>query len=236
MYARTVDERTLTLAVSGMLWEGSLVMVDQETGSLWSHLLGEAVEGPLKGQPLEIIPSVMTDWQSWKARYPDSTLVYMPAATDMYAGEFYSIGDGLVLGLKLDKQTRAYPIAGVRQSAPVHDTLGGVRLVVMFHEPSQTMRAFRRELAGRVLDFEAREDGVYDLPTGSRWDPLTGQAVAGQLQGERLESLPGVVSDGAAWSTYYGGQMWQPEAWKGPPQGPQPGQPQPPSDPPAAAR
>ena len=49
MYARTVEERELTLQVSGMLWQRSLVMRDLETGTLWSHLMGKAMEGELKG-------------------------------------------------------------------------------------------------------------------------------------------------------------------------------------------
>ena len=44
MYARTVQGRTLNFAVSGLLWENSLVMVDDATESLWSHLLGEAMQ------------------------------------------------------------------------------------------------------------------------------------------------------------------------------------------------
>ena len=48
MYARKTKERTLTFGVSGMLWNRSLVMYDRETKSLWSHMLGEAMQGRLK--------------------------------------------------------------------------------------------------------------------------------------------------------------------------------------------
>ena len=47
MYASQVEEQTLTFAVSGMLWKRSLVMVDSETKTLWSHLLGKAMRGKL---------------------------------------------------------------------------------------------------------------------------------------------------------------------------------------------
>ena len=69
MYARTVGQQTLTLAVSGLLWNRSLVMIDQETGSHWSHLMGTAMKGPLKGEKLEVFPSTMTDWATWRAKY-----------------------------------------------------------------------------------------------------------------------------------------------------------------------
>ena len=45
MYARKVDNRTLTFGVSGLLVRNSLVMYDRETGSLWSHLSGKALDG-----------------------------------------------------------------------------------------------------------------------------------------------------------------------------------------------
>ena len=61
MYASQVESRKLTFSVSGMLWNRSLVMLDQETKSLWSHILGQAMRGPLKGTRLEVIPSTMTD-------------------------------------------------------------------------------------------------------------------------------------------------------------------------------
>ena len=53
MYATKVEDKRLTFFVSGMLWQRSLVMQDKETGSLWSHILGEAMRGSLKGTSLE---------------------------------------------------------------------------------------------------------------------------------------------------------------------------------------
>ena len=72
MYARTVDSKTLTLTVSGMLWNRSLVMQDKETGSLWSHLLGRAMRGDLQGQRLDRLPGLMTDWKTWRELYPQT--------------------------------------------------------------------------------------------------------------------------------------------------------------------
>ena len=59
MYARTVDDQTLTFAVSGLLWNRSLVMIDKETRSLWSHLLGESMQGPLQGKPLDFLTATI---------------------------------------------------------------------------------------------------------------------------------------------------------------------------------
>jgi len=45
IYARRVGDRTLTFIVSGKLWRDSLIMMDRETRTLWSHVAGEAIHG-----------------------------------------------------------------------------------------------------------------------------------------------------------------------------------------------
>ena len=74
MHARELDGRTLTLLVSGKLWRNSLIMQDEETGTLWSHVTGEALDGELTGRRLEIVPGVHTTWAEWQEAQP-KTLV-----------------------------------------------------------------------------------------------------------------------------------------------------------------
>ena len=45
MYARDVNGQLLTFGVSGKLIMNGLVMFDRETGSLWAHINGQAVDG-----------------------------------------------------------------------------------------------------------------------------------------------------------------------------------------------
>ncbi len=74
VYVREVDDTTLTLIVSGKLWRNSLIMMDEETGTLWSHVTGEAMGGELAGEYLEDLPVVQTTWSWWKQKFP-GTLV-----------------------------------------------------------------------------------------------------------------------------------------------------------------
>jgi hypothetical protein len=73
-FSRDIAGRTLTFqpADSGAL--GSPLMVDDETGSLWLMLTGEAVEGDLKGSRLEQLPSNYSFWFAWKDWYPSTQL------------------------------------------------------------------------------------------------------------------------------------------------------------------
>ena len=71
-----VDGRHLTFETVGLL-DGAFRMRDRETGTIWTHLDGKAIGGPLVGQRLKFIPSPHTTWGEWKADYPD-TLVLSP--------------------------------------------------------------------------------------------------------------------------------------------------------------
>lgn len=75
VYARSIGDTTLTLLVSGKLWRNSLIMQDEETGTLWSHVSGRAMDGPLAGRQLPSVPSVQTTWSAWKAAHPETRVL-----------------------------------------------------------------------------------------------------------------------------------------------------------------
>ncbi len=50
------------------------LFTDDQTGSTW-NVLGQAVDGPLKGTQLEPLPHVDTFWFAWSTFHPDTTLV-----------------------------------------------------------------------------------------------------------------------------------------------------------------
>ena len=75
MYSRKVSGKTLSFGVSGKLWKNALIMYDRETSTLWSHLTGEAVHGPLEGEKLTMLTSVpKVRWKDWKSQHPDIPL------------------------------------------------------------------------------------------------------------------------------------------------------------------
>lgn len=81
-YEREVQGRVLTLQTSGMLYRNDLVMLDDETRSLWPQLLGEAAEGPLHGTKLEVLPSTVATWAEWQAAHPGTKLLARPLCSD----------------------------------------------------------------------------------------------------------------------------------------------------------
>jgi hypothetical protein len=59
---------------SGLLYESSKLMFDEETNSLWSTLQGQPVIGPLarSGLQLEFVNVVTTTWGEWRALHPET--------------------------------------------------------------------------------------------------------------------------------------------------------------------
>lgn len=186
-----------------MLWEGSLVMIDEETGSLWSHLLGAAMRGPLEGAELEALPSRMCTWETWLELYPETTGVMMDRSATRYQKRALDTM-GLVIGLELDDKSRSWPFPLLESEGGFyHDELAGEPLLATLHEPSGAAAIFSRQVGQRVLNFERRDGKVFDRETGSEWDLFRGVATEGELKHTMLRLYAGTVSDGAAWSIYH---------------------------------
>lgn len=204
MYAREVKDRTITLAVSGMLWNRSLVMIDSETDSLWSHLLGEAMRGELKGAQLELLPSLMTDWGTWRKLHPETTVVMLKPTADRFNRGFYKNSrHQFVLGYVEGEDAVAWSYEALKKQPTVNDKLGDVPLLVVFDSPSSTAFLFDRRLADRTLSFAMQDGRLLDNETKSSWNALTGQATAGPLEGQQLKPLAGVVSFRRAWKIFH---------------------------------
>ena len=66
-YLATVGQQTLTFTKEGDTW------IDAETGTTWS-LLGEAIDGPLAGERLELAIHRNEFWFVWGAFFPDGAV------------------------------------------------------------------------------------------------------------------------------------------------------------------
>lgn len=221
MYDRRIKDKTLTLAVSGKLWDSSLVMVDRETQTLWSHLLGRAMRGPLIDSELRAIPSVMTDWKSWRASHPETTVVKMSRTVTNYRRGVMQGGElsNVLIGMARGEEARAWPFRELRKVKVVNETVfadgdgsGGVAVVVAYDESRGTAVIYRRKVNGRLLTFRLSEGGMLrDNETGSQWELLTGTARTGELKGQRLAAANGVISFELPWHTFYPKtKFWQP--------------------------
>ena len=221
VYARMVAGRTLTFGVSGMLYRDALVMYDRETGTLWSHVDGRALSGPLLGETLEPVPSVHATWRQWKTLYPNS-LVLAKEGSYRSSYEDYNRdqsrlgifgrrlnGSSLppkerILGVRFNDVATAFVVKDVRRLGIVETDVGGVPILLASAGSDLPVVAFERRLHDRVLAFtrvDSREPFLEDTETGSRWQLSDGRAIQGPLQGERLVR---VTAHPAFWFGWYG--------------------------------
>jgi hypothetical protein len=210
---RVVAGRTRTFAVSGYLWQSDLVMYDRESESLWSQLLATAIRGPLTGTSLELLPSTVTSWGSWRESHPETTVLVPPPVSntvrgrqtrdydrDPYFGYESSrrVGIGFnddvddrlhpktrVVGVAYGGVARAYPFPAVSEAGPVNDDVGGLPVVVTVAVDG-TMVAYVRRAGSETLTFAATDDEDVLAADGSRWDVHTGRALDGPHEGTAL--------------------------------------------------
>ena len=101
-----MDGEKLSFGVSGKLWKNVLIMYDRQTDTLWSHLTGEGLIGPLKGKRLKTFPAAMMRYSEWTQLYPDTLVLkkklkgmggmFRSSSRDPYEGYYYSSQTGVI--------------------------------------------------------------------------------------------------------------------------------------------
>ncbi len=215
-----VDGQNLTFEVFGLL-QGVLTMVDRQTESVWTHLDGNAINGPMQGERMTIIAIPQMTWSEWKISHPDTVVLspdtpfqdrYSPVTIARFNPREAVYGDGrleanaLVVGVEMGGAFSGYPVTELQAAGGVvNDTLAGQPVVVLYDSGAQTGIAYSRVAGGRELEFyNASAQGLVlrDRETGSSWD-LQGRALSGPLAGSSLEFAPSFISEWYGWSAYH---------------------------------
>lgn len=187
-----------------MLWMRSLVMRDVETRSEWSHLLGRAMAGELKGKTLQPLITDMVTWESWRADYPETTVLDMSTTSQQYNSAFYHNPAIFVFGFEVDGKPWALQMDKLIERRVHSFQIGGVPLLATFDKRGFAVRLFDARLDDRSLDFVQVDDRrMQDKQTNSRWRISTGEAIDGPLVGKRLPQRVGIMSFRPAWVKFH---------------------------------
>jgi hypothetical protein len=200
----------------------NFLMADEETGSWWQQVTGEALFGPRKGRRLDLVFHDEISFADWKREHPGGRVLRpddkapwqrvsknweegtakLPVVTPALPGDRLKPRE-IVLGIRLGDAARAYPLETLRRQSPVLDDVGGVPVLLLVGEDGRSVRAFRRRLEGRSLTFFARPGTarLIDGETGSEWS-FAGEAVTGPLAGKRLEKIYVLKDYWFDWRTY----------------------------------
>ena len=206
MYVRQVEDQELNFCVSGKLWNRSLIMLDEETQSQWSHLLGKCMKGKLKDTELKPIPSVIADWGSWKEQNPNTDAMVWPVQGRKlnYDVSFYDdMPEHFVIGFVSRRTAKSYSFPKLYEKPLVNDEVAGQSIVIWFDKNSRAAWCFDREIDDRLLEFELKDDSIVDLQTDSSWDLRNGVATSGELQGTKLNPRVVIPSYAQAWKMFH---------------------------------
>lgn len=201
------------------------IMRDRQTGTVWNHLDGKAVAGPLKGERLEMIPLLQTSWEAWLDEYPGTTVLAFDTGyqgtyqrrerqigqftiTEALKGDGRLYGNTLIVGVEVEEVYKGYTLSSLATRGGVlNDELGGEPIVVVHDDSSLTGIAYSRRVGGEVLTFRPAVSPsgrllLEDAATGTRWN-LSGKGVEGPLSQEKLTFVPSIISEWYGWSAYH---------------------------------
>jgi len=198
VYSRTVDGQARRFGVTGELWHGVLVMFDRATESHWTQLDGRAIQGPLRGDTLEHVPSVFTTFGQWTLEHPDTLVLVKSDAereqkgskhADYFANPsrlfFERLGQGLdtsvirpkdvVFGVRGEGDAVAVTESTLERVRVLPLEVGGKPVALLRDTVTGDVRAVSRSIDGKTRDLVPVEghqatERVADAATGEEFE------------------------------------------------------------------
>jgi hypothetical protein len=225
VWETTLNGRQLHFHLAGINNQ-NFIMRDEETGTWWQQVSGEAILGPLKGQRLrEVLHDEMT-FGLWKQEQPHGRVLkpdpnisakqYAPAdweerMTKVPVRIAQSLDQTLaprtlIVGLTAGNASKAYPFDTVVKQSAIIDELGGVPILIVLGNDGKSVRAYERSVEGRKLEFFRKKDSsspfLIDAETGSEWD-FAGKGISGPLRGRQLKQVKVLNDYWFDWKNYH---------------------------------
>ena len=174
---------------------------DHKTDSIWSQPWGMAIDGPLKGVTLDLIPAGVVPWSTWLEDHPETRVLKAPGG--LFGPRRERFTEGYVIGVTLGEHSKAYPFSAAAELGIVNDRVGPFPVVVLADRETKAVHVYLRVAVDTELEFDLVEGQLVDRQTGTRWDAARGLAVEGLLEGELLQQMPYITSFDWAWEDFY---------------------------------
>ncbi len=172
-FSAVTDHGPRNFGVSGLLYNSDVLMYDRETESLWSQILGSAINGPSKGQALTALPVLHTTWSDWWRRHPDTLILTEPATS----GRNYNVDPYLGYAKTNDLW---FPVANRDNRYPAKSVVIGT---VILGKP------YAWPFAELPSDQKILTDRVANTKISVEYDHATGAAVVRNSQGDEIPSF-----------------------------------------------
>jgi hypothetical protein len=204
VHDRRVNGEALVFGNQGALFMNAMTWWDHKTESIWSQPWGRAIYGPLEGTELELLPSQLVPWKTWKEAHPN-TLALRVSGLRLRRQGFQP---DYVIGVTLGDAAIAFPYKRAEEAGIINDAVGPYPVVVHVDPAKHRVHVYLRRVDDRVLTFVQRGALVLDQETGSTWAMERGLAVDGPLQGQVLRVAPYIPAFPEAWRDFYPHSQW----------------------------
>ena len=223
---RHVDGMLTDFGVSGWLFNSNVIPYDRETGSHWSQMKQECVNGQFYKQKATSYPVLETSWVTWKKLYPNSKILSTNTGFSRHYGEYpydtYRENKDVFFPTEHDPDSlhpkmRVYGVIDGDDAvcyrydhfshgpAIFQDTVFGIPVIVVGSDPDNFMAVFADERNGKPLQARVIKDAlpaIFEDASGNRYD-LFGYCISGPDAGSRLEVLNGFAAYWFAWVAFY---------------------------------
>jgi len=151
---------------------------DKTTKSWWRQETGEAIDGPLKGQSLQEMPSTQASLEKWLALYPHSLIMQPDPAFQAEYDSLYNYETGerkgrltrrdtsswqhksWVVGIEWENAAKAYDWNTLMKKQIINDVIASQPIIVFVTKDHQSLFAFRRNATDQ--QFSIRNDTLTD--------------------------------------------------------------------------
>ena len=158
-------------------------MRDEQTGSWWQQIYGQAIQGPLKGQKLTPVDYDEVTYAVWKHENRNGRVLrpepektessdwetrrQMRVTTSALQDDSLSARE-VVVGITINSESKAYPFAALQAQCRSSTSSVERHRVVLMRTESQSVSMNRRR---QKLEFEKPDTSeIVDAETGSTWD------------------------------------------------------------------
>ena len=226
-----LGDTALEFGSSGLLMRSNKLMYDRNTDTVWNAITGEPAFGPLatSGVVLDVLPVVVTDWASWLAEHPNTSVLSLDTGfrrnyTNGAAySDYFNSADlmfpswqqdtalienkEMVFALRLQGEAKAYPLATIIPERIVNDRVGNTNVIIIaeatpereFFEPGGA--AVRAYARGDYVFAAGADEMTLQSADGRSWR-ITEEALVGE-DGERLQRIGGHLAFWFGWFGFY---------------------------------
>ena len=202
----------------------NFIMQDEETGSWWQQITGEAIFGSSKGQHLKAIAHDELSFSLWRQEHPNGRVLRpddskpwkqfsenweehtakLPVLAALNPDTSLSARTQIV-GIKVGSTAKAYPFSAIQQHSLILDHIADTPIAIVMAEDHKSVRAFEARIDGLDLELFAKPDSrplrLLDTNTGSEWD-FTGKCVSGKYVGRELKKIYSLRDYWFDWKAY----------------------------------